>query len=131
MPKATINPNDTERHNLRTLPEGFVELRRMSYDAYLQRRDMVTQIKLAGNQGKGRGSGEDNFAGEVSMMNRKVSAFEFKECIVDHNLEDDDGSLLDFSKAHTLKKLHPQVGQEIDKLIEDMNAFATEEEQGN
>lgn len=131
MPSAVVNPNNTQRHDLKTLEGAYVVLRPMSYDAYLERRDMTTQIRLAGSKGKGKGGGDSEFAGELAMMNRKVAAFEFAQCIVDHNLTDDNDEPLDFSKSYTLKTLMPKVGQEIGDLIDEMNQYLEDGEQGN
>lgn len=124
MPVAIIDPNASEKFDLKSLEGGYVELRTMSYEAYLKRKDMITNIRISG--GKGQES-----SGELTMANQKVAIFEFSECIVSHNLEDGSGELLDFSKATTLRKLHPKVGQEIGDLIDSMNQFLEDEEQGN
>lgn len=124
MPVATINPDETHERDLETIEGGKIILRKMSYDAFLQRRDMVTRIKLAGKRGQ-------DTQGELDMQNAKVAAYEMKECIVDHNLTDANENKLDFSKSSTLKQLDPRVGQEIGELIDELNQFTQEEELGN
>lgn len=115
MPLATIDPSESQRFELKSCEGAWVELRVMSYDAYLQRRDITTNIKFQ-SQGKGQAA-----QGELAMANQKVTLFEFKECIVDHNLEDPDGNKLDLSKSSSLRRLHPKIGEEIGNLIDEMN----------
>ena len=120
MPKATVDVESTQKFDLKTLPEGFVVLRRMSYGQILQRR-MFTKLEV-GSSGKG-----GDFRGELAMANAKVTEFEFQKCIVDHNLEDHTGRKLDLTKASDFNQLDPKVGQEIEEYITDMNNFEAEE----
>ncbi len=122
MPKATVSL-DTERKELKSLPDGYVTLRRMSYGQSVERRSMLT----LGFESDG--SSKD-FKGEMAMGNKKISAFEFAICVVEHNLTGDDDQPLDLTKVSTLDVLDPKVGQEIEKYIADMNNF-NEEDQGN
>jgi hypothetical protein len=115
-----VDLSETERHELKSAPpDGFVVLRRMSYGHKLQRQAMAVQMDMKG-QGK-------TAEASVRTETTKVAVFEFGHCIVDHNLEDVDGRKLDFTRAADVIKLHPQVGDEIDALIGDMNNFDTEE----
>lgn len=120
MPKATVDIESTQRFDLKTLSDGFVVLRRMSYGQILQRR-MFTKLEV-GSSGK---SGD--FRGELAMANAKVTEFEFANCVVDHNLEDEGGRKLDLNKATDFHKLDPRVGQEIEEYISEMNNFEAEE----
>lgn len=120
MPRATVNIETTERFDLKTLGEAFVVLRRMSYGQILERR-MFTKLEVTAGKGK-------DFQGELGMANRKVTEFEFKSCIVEHNLEDENDRPLDLTKPSDFNKLDPRVGQEIEKYITDMNNFEDEEE---
>jgi len=130
MPRATVNINDTARFELKTLPPtddeegGFVVLRRMSYGQVLQRRAMVSAMKVHGGRGK-------DFEGEINMMQESVTLFEFQNCIVDHNLTDHDEKPLDFRSPLVVKALDPRVGQEIETYIGKMNNFDEEDEEGN
>ena len=126
MPNATISPDNTERFELKTLEGAYVVLRRMSYNAYLIRRDMLMKIQLAS-----RGGGADVGLGSMQMMNHRVAVFDFKECVVDHNLEDANGNQLDLTKESTFRTLDPRVGTEVSDLISDMNEPLEDEELGN
>lgn len=122
MPMATVDVESTQKHELKTCPDGFVVLRRLSYGQILQRR-MFTKLEIGGD-----GRSKD-FRGEMAMANAKVTEFEFQRCIVDHNLEDATGRKLDLTKAADFNQLDPKIGQEIEGYITEMNSF--EEEEGD
>jgi len=84
---------------------------------------MFTKFEI---EAGGRGKGKD-IRGELAMANVKITEFEFQHCVVDHNLEDEDGRKLDLTKASDFNKLDPKVGQEIEELIRDLNDFEEEE----
>jgi len=124
MPKATVSI-ETERFDLETLPAadgeegGFVELKTMSYGAFLKRKDMITKMSV-----KGQGKSAETL---LEMANEKLTHYEFKECIVDHNLEDDGGTKLDFAKPTAIQRLNPRVGEEISTYIDKLNKFDAED----
>jgi hypothetical protein len=121
MPVATVNLEETEKVPLKSLEGAWVELRRMSFGQIMQRR-MFTKLDVE------MGGKNKDFRGELAMANVKITEFEFKTCVVDHNLEDATGRKLDLSVSRDFHSLHPRVGQEIEKLITDMNDFEEEEE---
>ena len=55
-------------------------------------------------------------------MNVKVTEFEFRNCVVEHNLYIDDAEtqLIDFTKPMNSWKLDPKIGQEISKYIDEL-----------
>jgi hypothetical protein len=120
MPKATVDVESTQKYELKTCPEGFVVLRRMSYGQILQRR-MFTKLEVGGSGGK-------DFRGELAMANAKITEFEYAKCIVDHNLEDASGRKLDLTRAADFNQLDPKIGQEIEGYITEMNNFEADEE---
>ncbi len=122
MPMATVDVESTQRFDLKTCPEGFVVLRRMSYGQILQRR-MFTKLEIGGDS-KNRG----DFRGELAMANAKITEFEYAKCVVDHNLEDASGRKLDLTKVSDFNMLDPRIGQEIESYITEMNNFEAEEE---
>jgi hypothetical protein len=117
MPVA-VRSMESQRFELKTLPGAFVVLRKMTYGQVLERR-ALTKLSFS-SQGKGRNA---NLAGEIEMASRAVNLFEFRNCVVDHNLEKVEGTGLDLRSPVDVDALDPQVGQEIEKLIEDMNNF--------
>lgn len=125
MPKASSNTAETERHDLKTCPGGFIEARRLTYGEKLQRRAMVSNMRFeASNKSK-------DFAGEMNLVNEKATVFDFQKCIVDHNLFKDDEETVkfDLSKIQDIRDLDPRIGEEIDQLLSDLNNF--EDDEGN
>lgn len=125
MPRATVDLNDTRRVDLKTCPGGFVTLRRLSYGQKLQRQQLSMELSMTGDP---KAKGKDAELG-MRMTQERVAAFEFGNCIVDHNLEDDKGNKLDFRQPLNVMRLDPRIGEEIDNHISDMNNF--EDDQGN
>jgi hypothetical protein len=64
---------------------------------------------------------------DLETMSRWTRQFEFSNCIVDHNLEDEHGVKLDFTNPMTLSVLDPKVGEEIEQYIEELNMEGDEE----
>jgi hypothetical protein len=123
MPRAVIDFNDTDKKDLKSLPGAYVELRRMSYGHKLQRQQLATQMSV-------KGSGK-NAEMDLKTETVKVAAFEFANCVVDHNLEDENGGKLDLTKVSDVTRLHPQVGDEISGYIDSMNNFEDSDEAKN
>lgn len=133
MVKATVSVAP-EKHNLKSLPGGYVELKRLTYGQKVQRQEMATEsiMKSQGGNRKQRRSNkvdEDNMAMSMRMMHRAVALFDFKHCIVDHNLTDENDKKLNFQDQTTLDRLDPKIGDEISQLIDDMNNFEEDESQ--
>lgn len=124
MPKATVS-HETFKHDLKSVEGGWVELRQLSYYELMQRRDiaskMFTETKVMNKKKRREQSAEETLRAELDVMFVASMEFDFKNCIVAHNLEDDNGNLIDFSSSMAFKMLHPKVGQEINRLIEDLN----------
>lgn len=123
MPRATADATATERKELKTLPEGFVEVRRLTYGEKIERRAMVSYMKVEAQKGK------KDFSGEMQLVNEKATVFDFQRCIIDHNLEDENGTKLNFGNVADIRRLDPRVGEEIDDLLGELNNF--EEDEGN
>lgn len=123
MPRATVTNQEAERFELKSCPEGFVMLKRMTYGQFLARRDIAAKFRL-----DAKASTKD-MGGEMIMAQKKVAEYEFSKTIVDHNLEDDNGNKLDLAQPGILDILDPRIGSEISDLIDSMNQF--EEDMGN
>lgn len=121
MPAAVVNIEEVQHNELKSLPGAFVDLRRMSYGQIVARRAMTTLSVEAKR-------GAKSVTGELAMASSEVSQFEFKTCIVDHNLEDQNGQKLNFGNPVDFARLDPRVGQEIEKLISDMHDFENDSE---
>lgn len=125
MPKATSNISETEKFDLKTCPGGYVELRRLTYGEKLQRRAMVSGLKVSSGKGK-------DFSGEMQLVNEQATVFDFQHCIVDHNLDrDDEGNKLNLHNITDIRSLDPRIGEEIDDLLGKLNNFDEDEEEGN
>lgn len=123
MPRATVDTDQTEKIDLKSCVGGYVALRRLTYGEFLQRREMVGEMKVRGDRKT------NDFEGALKMINRMVTEFEFSHCITDHNLEDESGTKLNFANPRALDKLDPRIGEEIGTHIDKMNQY--QEELGN
>lgn len=120
MPRATVDINERHPHDLKTLEGGAVTLRRLPYGQWLKRQEMAMQMKV-----KGMERGQET-EGLLAMANRVVTEFEFRECIVDHNLTDANDEPLDFRSGRTLDQLDPKIGNEIAGYIRELHEFETD-----
>ena len=123
MPVATI-VTGTERHELKTLPEGYVVIRRMNYGESLKRQAMSTRFLVAG-------SNQKDFQGELDMQTEAVALWDFGNCIIEHNLTDENDKPLNFKNPVDVKRLAKPVGDEIAKFIDDLNNFEDSDEAKN
>jgi hypothetical protein len=121
MPRATVDTTP-KRYDLESLPEGFVTLRRMPFGDWLHRQELALRLQMQQEMGKRKGQAADMKA-EMQMANKAVTVFEFRKCMVDHNLEDEQGNKLDFSGPVALEQLDPRVGNEIGQLISELHEF--------
>lgn len=112
MPRATITKEAT-RVELKSCPGGFVEIRQLPYHEMLVRRDRAGQLFFDP-------TGEDAKV-EIATLQAWARQYEFEHCIADHNLEDEYGNKLDFSKEGTLSVLDPRIGQEIEEAIDKLH----------
>lgn len=143
MPLAiAIDNNDGEKFELKTVKDGFVVLRRLSYGQKMSRQGLLSKAKMmtgsgGGNRAERRAKANQGFMAELELMNADVTLFEFANCIVDHNLEyltdpEDRSSIarLDFTNPAHVKMLDGRVGEEINDLINEINSFEADEEMG-
>jgi hypothetical protein len=114
MPRATVS-TEPERFDLQSLPEGWVLLRRMSYGERLHRQDMAMQMSMEADQRK------KTAQMNVTPAQTLVANFELKTCVMDHNLEDENGRQLDFKNPIDCAQLDGRVGEEIANLIDTMH----------
>ncbi len=118
MPRATVSMKPT-KFDLETCPEGWVELRRMSYGELLASQDMAYQINV--QMQSQNGSAEPEMGAKMSQAS--VLEYQFKLCIVNHNLENEAGQPLDFRQASAVHLLDPLIGQEINSLVEKLHRW--------
>jgi len=129
MPLAISNASDTVRRDLKTLEGGFVEARRLTYGEKLQRRAMVSGMKFQSQRGK------KDFEGEMQLVNEHATIFDFKNCIINHNLEkpgaDGEPVKMDLTNVADIRLLDPRVGEEIDTFLGELNNFDEDDDEGN
>ena len=123
MPVATTSPEETERHDLKSLEGAFVELRSMTYGEWLHRRDMATKMAIEGDPRK-----KDSKV-SIDSLQTETTLYEFSKCIVDHNLTDAKENALNLSNRKDFAQLHPKIGEEISALITEMNVWESEQEE--
>lgn len=128
MPRATVS-QDTVRHDLVTLPDGYVELRTLTFHEMNTRQDIATRMYQEQTTGKKKQKrDEETVRGYFEIMNVAVTEYEFRNAIVAHNLEDENGDLIDFTRPMQAWRLDPKIGAEIDRLIEEMNQLDEEDD---
>lgn len=131
MPIATANIAARERKDLKTCPGGYVILRRMTYGQKLDRMKHVGKLSVD-MRGKGKGT-----KGEMEMLQKASTIYDFQACIVEHNLEknigtDENPNIVPLNlKAPTdIDLLDPRIGEEISSAIDELNNFEDEDEEG-
>lgn len=120
MPKATVSTEHVKKQ-LRTCPGGYVVLRQLSYAEMMKRRDIASRMYADVKTDQASMKSQETIRQYMEVVNVAIMEFEFENCIVDHNLEDEDGNKLDFSNPMALQILNPKIGSEIDRYIEDLN----------
>lgn len=129
MPAAVVNLNSTERHDLKSAPpDGYVVLRKMTYGQKLIRQQNALTINMEMQRQRSK-SGTTKANMEMEALTSAL--FDFKTCVVEHNLTDDNGTPLNLATDFDVQRLDPRVGEEISTLIDQMNNFEEDEEQGN
>ena len=134
MPRAVVDTTPQHFDLKSAPPDGFVEIVRMPYAKWLHRTDISMAMQIEMEEKKQRNKRTTPAKGrtmDMKFQNRTVTLYEFSTCIVKHNLEDENGNLLDFSTPAALDKLDPRVGAEIGDLINELHEPLSEEEVGN
>lgn len=128
MVRATADLTETVQVELKSCPEGWVVLRRMTYGAKLDRQAKAARMSMKMQSGKGRSSAESDDM-TIEMMQKQTALMDFQHCILDHNLEDENGIKLNFSRAQDIERLDPRIGEEISFEIDKLNNM--EDDLGN
>ncbi len=133
MPVATVS-TDTETKSLKSAPpDGYVELRALPYGKLLYRRDRASRMSMLQEAGNGRkrrqAQQQEDTKVNIETMQEESRYYEFKECIVDHNLTDPNGRKLDFNNKMDFKMLNPKVGTEIEQYIDELNQEEDEDDE--
>lgn len=119
MPVAVVDSQPVRRE-LKTVPEGYVVIREMTYGERIMRGGMTGAMKIL--------KGKSDYAGELSMETQKLTLWDFANLVVEHNLQDKDGRELNFKLEADVRKLASKVGEEIGTYIDEINNFEDIEE---
>lgn len=121
MPNATVSLELGDKINLKSLEGAYVRLKSMPFGKKLERRDKATRMSMM-MEAENRRKGKKDEPTEVKLdiLNRWSTAFDFAQCIGEHNLTDDNNKPLDLSNPDVLDILDPRVGTEIEALIADL-----------
>lgn len=121
MPDATVSTEPVRRELKSAPPDGYVDLLPLPYYDMLERRDGAARLYAQSND-----EGESDNKLFMESMQQWSREYEFRKCIVGHNLTDKSGKPLDFSKSETLRTLNPNIGHEIERLIDELNGESEE-----
>ena len=102
--------------------QGWVETRKMNNGERTYRQQISTDYTVEGVLGA-----KDSQT-RVQIVVDALMLFDFKTCIVNHNLERAPGKLLDFSNEKDVRELSGIVGAEIASIISTENEFSKEEQ---
>lgn len=127
MPVATVLA-ETHRYDLKTCPEGYVIVRRMTYGEELARSGMATKFTVGGG---GANTKKEDFKGEIDINTEEVALWDFANLIVEHNLTDDKEQPLNFKNRAHVRALQRDVGKEIGDCIDEWNSQIDSEETKN
>ena len=134
MPRATVS-TDTVRHELKSCPEGYVVLRPMPYGTKLGRSEQAMKMTVKNESGPRRRGQAATTDTEISMLQRAATLIDFRSCIVEHNLTkagpNGEDVPLNLSDQADFESLDPRIGEEISKLIDELNNWESGDEQGN
>ncbi len=130
MPSAVVTNNVSEKIPLKTLPEGYVIVRRMTYGEDLARSAKATKL-LVGTDSGGKGKSKDDFQGQIDIQTEALALWDFANLVVEHNCEDATGRTLNFKNINDVKILDKNIGQEIGQIIDDFNSAETTDEVKN
>jgi hypothetical protein len=99
----------------------------MTYGQKLIRQQNAMKVTM---QMQRRGQKKDAGSGSLEMLTLQSTLFDFKTCVVEHNLEDKAGNLLNLSTDFDVQRLDPIIGEEISTRIDEMNNFEPPEDEG-
>jgi hypothetical protein len=114
VPRATVTQT-TERFDLKSCPEGYVVIRRMTYGEKLNRQDDMMNMQTTADP-------KDKEM-RIQIMAKKVALQDFANLVVEHNLTDENDTPLNFKNPAHVNLLDPQIGEEIGRYIDQINSF--------
>jgi len=119
MPLATVSRETVGPLYLETVEDGWIKVRKMGYGKHLKRQELAARVSQQMPE-KGSKTKDDRRL-DYTMLAEDSQLFVFRECLVDHNLEDENGLKIDLHTRMGIENLDGKVGEEIDKLIDMVN----------
>jgi hypothetical protein len=116
MAVATVTVK-SKRYDLKSCPDGYVVVKRMTHGQKLFRQDLSSKIKIDTSR-KAKGSNA-----EIDMMRTTITHWEFQNLIDEHNLTDATERPLNFRFIPDINMLDGMVAEEISTYIDEMNNF--------
>jgi hypothetical protein len=126
MPVASISDVPI-RFELKSLPDGYVVIRRRTYGERLNSLEQSSEQEMSGDQ--------KTKSVKVAVKNliRRTQELAFAQCIVDHNLTWMNGAYevpFDFKNDKTaFDRLDSRIAEEIDGYISKVNDFIEDDDQ--
>lgn len=141
MPVASVSL-EPQRFELKSLEGAFVELKPLSYGQMQRRRELAAESAIKEVEGS---DGKTTPEMAITMAQHAAAVYEFKHCIVAHNLEeakpkknpsdpDEEVRVVAFdfrSDPGAIDRLSPKIGEEISLLIDKLNQFEEGEPDGS
>lgn len=124
MPVAVVVNTQSDKIDLKSLPGGYVIVRRMNYGEELTRSAMGTKLIVGGTAGK-------DMSGELDIQTDKIAIWDFAHLVVEHNLTDANDRPLNFKSEADVRMLSGAIGKEIGELIDSFNSAETSDEVKN
>lgn len=95
-------------------PDGFVVLRKMNNGEMLHRRDIASNVQA-------QGENESDMKASIGVNMSGVRFYEFGKSILEHNLQDETGRLLNLQNKRDFDNLDGAIADEIDGYITKLN----------
>ena len=133
MPKATVS-TQAVRHDLETLPDGYIMVKQLSHGQKLHRADIAARLSYEtapqnrAQKRNGKARQDTPSKTDIELLQLAARQFEYTHMIVEHNLEEDNGQLFDFGDVTSFDRLAPQIGEEIDDILDSTNAGTVDKE---
>jgi hypothetical protein len=124
MPVGVVQ-GEPEHFDLKTLPGGFVKIKRMNYGEKMTRRQFSSKMEMETDRRT------KSMKSIVDLFKEDADLYDFAHCVTDHNLTDVDERPLDFNNPTDVRKLAGKIAEEIGTYIDSVNNFEETEEVGN
>lgn len=104
---------------------GYVEIKVMTWGEKLDRRNFNSKMEVKTTRGS------KDATSLVDIFKKEMELYDFAHCIVEHNLQAEDGRPLDFRNPKDVQAVWGVVGEEIATYIDKVNNFEEQDETKN